>query len=149
MRIFQQEQRLVDERSRCSGADAAAESILAQFRRSRAALHAYVAEGQVPRLLDDARAMLLEKLRTSLLELEPPASAAGASLTESLDLTDRLAASDERARDHVSAGQRLLAGEIVFTEARDVLDAMRQRLGAPGRRLPRLRKRPKARFGGS
>ena len=64
---------------------------------------------------------------------KPPAAAAGASLTEALDLTDRLAASDERAREHLEAGRRLLAGEIIFTEARDALDAMQQRLGAhPG-----------------
>jgi hypothetical protein len=63
-------------------------------------------------------------LRPSILELTAPAAAAGAPLTETLDLTDRLVVADSRARDHLRQEQRLLAGEIIFTEARDLLDAM-------------------------
>ncbi|MBA3269148.1 MAG: hypothetical protein H0T71_01450, partial [Acidobacteria bacterium] len=68
--------------------------------------------------------MLVDRLRASILELDAPASTAAAPLTETLDLVDQLAASERKAREHVRAGEVLLAGEIIFTEARDLLDAM-------------------------
>jgi GAF domain len=47
------------------------------------------------------------------------------ALTEALDLSDRLAASEQRARDYVRGGQTLVAGDVIFTEARDLLDGVR------------------------
>jgi hypothetical protein len=129
LRFFQQQQRLADSIREARVSESAAETVLATIAETRAAQHAYVAEGQSADFWTTRVSSLLEKLRSSILALETPAAAAGASLTESLDLTDRLAASDERARDHLEAGQRLLAGEIVFTEARDALDALQMRLG--------------------
>ncbi len=129
LRLFQQQQRLVDGVREARASESAAESVLATIADIRAAQHAYVAEGQSHDFWTTRVSSLFEKLRTSLLAIEAPAAAAGASLTESLDLTDRLAASDERAREHLQGGRRLLAGEIIFTEARDALDAMAQRLG--------------------
>ena len=69
--------------------------------------------------------MLLEKLRGSLLDLESAATTLNVSLTDELDLSDRVAAAEQRARGHVGNGQSLLAGEVIFTEARDLLDSMR------------------------
>jgi hypothetical protein len=46
-------------------------------------------------------------------------------LTEALDLADRLAASEQRAREYVRGGQALVAGDVIFTEARDLLDGVR------------------------
>jgi len=47
------------------------------------------------------------------------------SMAEALDACDRLAAAEQRARNHVREQQPLLAGEVIFSESRDLLDAMR------------------------
>jgi hypothetical protein len=127
-RIYQQQERLVISSDRTRAADAAAQSALVTIPEIKAALHAYVAEGQGHAFWTARAASLLERLRGSMLELDGAASGAGVPLTESLTLADRLGVSEQRARDHVRAGQRLLAGEVIFTEARDVLDAMRTEL---------------------
>ena len=124
-RIFEQEQRLEHDVVTMRSLDEAAETALGTVSELKAALHAYIAEGQAHALWTARAAVLIDRLRSSILELEPPAAAAGVVLTEALDLTDRLAAAEQRARDHVRAGQKLLAGEVVFTESRDLLDAIR------------------------
>ena len=123
-RIYQQEQRLVASVQSSHGTDVVAESAMATVPEIKAALHAYVAEGQGYAFWTARAGALIEKLRGAMLELDGPATAAGASLTQSLELADRLGKSEQRARDHVRADQRLLAGEVIFTEARDHLDAM-------------------------
>ena len=127
-RVYQQQQRLVSSIERTRATDVAAEAALTTIPEIKAALHAYVAEGQGYAFWTARAASLIDKLRASLLELDGAATAAGVPLTDSLNLADRLDASEQRARDHVRAGQRLLAGEVIFTEARDVLDAMRTQL---------------------
>ena len=127
-RIFQQDKRLTASILTARSTDLAAESALTTIPEVKAALHAYVAEGQGQAFWTARAAMLLERLRASLLELDGPAAAAGASLTEALGLADRLGAAEQKARDHVRADQKLLAGEIIFTDARDLLDAMRVQL---------------------
>jgi hypothetical protein len=124
-RIFEQEQRLNHDVLAMRSSDRAAETALGTVSELKAALHAYIAEGQDDALWTARAAAMIDRLRSSLLELEAPAAAAGVALTEALDLTDRLAATEQRARDHVSAGQKLLAGEVIFSEARDLLDAIR------------------------
>jgi hypothetical protein len=124
-RIFEQEQRLTDVVVATQSSDKAAETALGTVSELKAALHAYVSEGQGDAFWIARAAALLDRLRGSILELDAPASAAGVGLTEALDLTDRLAAAEQRARDHVRAGQKLLAGEVIFIEARDLLDAIR------------------------
>jgi hypothetical protein len=124
-RIFEQEQRLEHDAVTMRLHDEAAETALGTVSELKAALHAYIAEGQAHAFWTARAAALIDRLRSSILELEPPEAAAGVVLTEALDLTDRLAAAEQRARDHVKAGQRLLAGEVVFTESRDLLDAIR------------------------
>ena len=123
-RIYQQEQRLVASVQSSHGTDVVAESAMATVPEIKAALHAYVAEGQGYAFWTARAGTLIEKLRGAMLDLDGPATAAGASLTQSLELADRLGKSEQRARDHVRADQRLLAGEVIFTEARDHLDAM-------------------------
>jgi hypothetical protein len=127
-RIYQQEQQFTGNMLTARSTDLAAETALTTIPEVKAALHAYVAEGQGHAFWTARAAMLLERLRASLLELDGPAAATGASLTETLGLADRLAASEQKARGHVRADQKLLAGEIIFTDARDVLDAMRLQL---------------------
>jgi hypothetical protein len=127
-RVYQQQQRLVISIERTRATDVAAEAALTTIPEIKAALHAYVAEGQGYTFWTARAASLIDKLRASMLELDGAATGAGVPLTDSLNLADRLEASEQRARDHVHDGQRLLAGEVIFTEARDVLDAMRTQL---------------------
>jgi hypothetical protein len=124
-RIFEQEQRLNHDVLAMRSSDRAAETALGTVSELKAALHAYLAEGQDHALWTARAAAMIDRLRSSILELEAPAAAAGVALTEALDLTDRLAATEQRARDHVNAGQKLLAGELIFSESRDLLDAIR------------------------
>src|SRR5262245_31411635 len=93
-RIFLQEQRLAASINTARAADLTAETALTSLPEIKAALHAYVAEGQGQAFWTARAAMLIERLRASLLELDGPAAAAGASLTETLGLADRLATSD-------------------------------------------------------
>jgi hypothetical protein len=132
-RIFQQEQRLAADLNSARNTDMAAEAALITISELKAAMHAYVAEGQGDAFWTARAGTLVDRLRAATLELEPAASAAGATLTETLDLTDRLAAAEQRAREHLRAGQRLLAGEVIFTDARDLLDGMRLQIAGARR----------------
>ena len=127
-RIFQQEQRLAADINAARAADLSAETAIVTISELKAAMHAYVAEGQGDAFWTARAATLIDRMRASVLELDAPAAAAGATLTETLDLTDRLAAAEQRAREHVRSGQRLLAGEVIFNDARDLLDGMRLQL---------------------
>jgi len=124
-RIFQQEQRLNDHVLAARSLDVAAETAITTVSELKAALHAYISEGQGDAFWTARAATLVDRLRGSLLDLDAEAAAAGVALTETLDLTDRLAATEQRARGHVKAGQKLLAGDVIFVEARDILDAIR------------------------
>ena len=125
-RIIQHERQLATVADASQRANDAAESAMATVSELKAALHAYVAPGQGHDFWTARSAMLLEKLRGSLLDLESAATTLKVSLTDELDLSDRVAAAEQRARGHVGNGQSLLAGEVIFTEARDLLDSMRQ-----------------------
>jgi hypothetical protein len=129
-RLFQQEQRLAAHVAASRAVEATAEAAIVAVSDVKAALHAYVAEGQGEAFWTSRAATLIERLRAAMVELDAPATAAGAPLTDTLDLVDRLGAAEQRARDHVREGQRLLAGEVIFTEARDLLDGMRLQLMA-------------------
>jgi hypothetical protein len=125
-RIIQHERQLAIVADASQRANDAAESAMATVSELKAALHAYVAPGQGRDFWTARSAMLLEKLRASLLDLESAAAILNVSLTDELDLSDRVAAAEQRAREHAGNSQALLAGEVIFTEARDLLDSMRQ-----------------------
>ena len=124
-RIYQQERHLADDLTATRGAWHSADAAIANVSEIKAALHAYVAAGQGHQYWTGRAGTLIDRLRASLLELDAAAAAAGSSLAEALDLSDRLAASEQRARQHVVAGEALLAGEVIFNEARDLLDGLR------------------------
>jgi hypothetical protein len=124
-RIFEQERRLNHDVLALRSSDRAAEMALGTVSELKAALHAYIAEGQGDAFWTARAAALIDRLRGAILELEAPAAAAGVVLTEALDATDRLAATEQRAREHVKAGEKLLAGEVIFIDSRDLLDAIR------------------------
>jgi hypothetical protein len=127
-RIFEQEQRLKHDVLALRSSDRAAETALGTLSELKAALHAYSAEGQGDAFWTARAAALIDRLRGAILELEAPAAAAGVVLTEALDVTDRLAASEQRARQHVRLGEKLLAGEVIFIESRDLFDALHGQL---------------------
>ena len=89
----------------------------------RASLHAYVAPGQgLPFWGKRAQETIDRSARassTSTSMVTPP----GGSLAESLDGVDQLAAAESRARTYVSRDEMQLAGDVIFTEVRDILAA--------------------------
>ena len=124
-RIFRAEQQLTTEtRALVAGTDSA-DAAIETVGEIKAALHAYVAPGQSLDYWTARARSLLDKLRGTLLELDRSSSPMGASLAATLDLSDRLAAVEQRAREHARANQPLLAGDVIFADARDQLDAIR------------------------
>jgi hypothetical protein len=147
-RAVQHEQQLARDAVAASHAQAASETSLVTLSDLRGALHAYLAEGQSATFWVARANLLLDKLRATLLELETIAGPAGVPLTETLDAVDRLAAVEQRAREHLRAAQLVLAGEAIFTDARDLAEAMRLQIVrarnqiavATGRRVVELRR---------
>lgn len=124
-RIHQQEQSLAASTAAEAAVDRAAATARETVAELKAALHAYVAEGQGRAFWSSRAALLIDRLRTSVVEIDAPAAAAGVPLTETLDLIDRVQAAEQRAREYVTRGEALMAGDVIFTEARDLLDAIR------------------------
>jgi hypothetical protein len=124
-RISQLEQQLGSDVSKSRAGEAAAQTAIESIGDLRAALHAYVAPSQSQSFWTSRAAMFTDMTRSALLELDGAATAAGAPVTEALAALDKLGKSEQRARNYLSAGQTLLAGDVIFTEGRDLLDAMR------------------------
>ena len=57
------------------------------------------------------------------MTLDAASARSGGSLAETLDAVDQLAAAERRSREYARRGETLLAGDVVFTEVRDVLAA--------------------------
>jgi hypothetical protein len=87
----------------------------------RASLHAYVAPGQGLPFWGKRAQETLDQLRQSLVNLDGIVTPRGGSLAESLDAVDQLSAAEQRARTYVSRGELQLAGDVIFTEVRDLL----------------------------
>jgi hypothetical protein len=124
-RIVQDEQQLAALLNSTRSAHFATETALTTVDDLKASLHAYVAPGQGLPFWSARTALLVDKLRGTLLEVDKAVAAAGGSIGGSLDVVDRLAAVEQRARDHMRSEQPLLAGEVIFNEARDLLDGLR------------------------
>ena len=87
----------------------------------RASMHAYVAPGQgVPFWSRRAQASI-DTLREQLSILDSALTAHGKSMSAALDAVDQLAAAERRSREFARRGETLLAGDVVFTETRDVM----------------------------
>jgi hypothetical protein len=102
--------------------DQAAEQALAQMAELRASMHAYVAAGQSEAYWTTRAAALLDAVRARVLQLDTVH--AGTPTAELLDGIDRLAAADKRAKDYLAEGQPLLASDVIFTDARNLTDAL-------------------------
>ena len=101
--------------------DRAAGHALEALLDLRASLHAYVAPGQgVPFWSKRAQATL-DSLREQLVVVDAALTPQRASVVDTLDAVDKLAAAERRLREHARRGEALLAGDIVFTEVRDLL----------------------------
>ncbi len=99
----------------------------------RAALHAYVAPGQGSPFWVSRSTVLVDELQTSLTSLGEIDPSGNPIAVEAMA---KLTAAEKRARGFLRENQELLASDIVFTECRDQLDAIRlQIVGARNRVL--------------
>lgn len=94
----------------------------------RSSLHAYVAPGQGLPFWSNRSTELLDMVRERLITLDAAVEPMGGSLAEALDAVDQLAAAERRARESVSRGESLVAGDVLFTEVRDLLAASLERI---------------------
>jgi len=124
-RISQLQQQLVSDVSRSRAGETAAQNAIESIGDLKAALHAYVAPGQNQTFWTTRAGMFTDKVRSALLELDGAATAAGAPVSDAIATLDRLGKSEQRARNYMTSGQTLLAGDVIFTEVRDLLDGMR------------------------
>src|SRR6185503_19890472 len=89
----------------------------------RASLHAYVAPGQGLPFWGKRAQETIDRLRQSLIDLDQMVPASSGSLSESVAGIEQLAAAESRARTYVSRDEMQLAGDVIFTEVRDILAA--------------------------
>ena len=122
-RAQQDELALASARQAAADVDRTAEDTLRTVADLRSSIHAYVAPGQGIEYWSARAGNLLDTVHQQVLALDGPAAAAGVSLSESLDGLDQLVAAERRARGYVANGQALLAGDVIFLEVRDLLDA--------------------------
>jgi hypothetical protein len=122
-RVFDDERQLTSERQQLSSIDSSIDDVLRTLADVRAALHAYVAPGQRSSVWETRSAALLDKLRQQLIALDATADSSGRSLNDSLDNLDQLTAAEKRVQHYLDFSQPLLAGDVIFTEIRDLVEA--------------------------
>lgn len=103
--------------------DRAADQAIEALLDLRASLHAYVAPGQGVPFWSSRSAEILDRLREQLATLDAAMAPKRSSLSETLDTVDQLAAAERRTREYARRGDALLAGDVVFTEVRDLTSA--------------------------
>src|SRR6476619_4876969 len=103
--------------------DAAAADAVYALADLRASLHAYVAPGQGIDFWSKRAEAQLDSLGSRLRDPEPAAAAANHSLSTALSSLDDPADSEKRARSAMRNSLPLVAGDIVFDDARDQIDA--------------------------
>jgi hypothetical protein len=138
-RTLQDENALGRERQAAESGVAAVNRTAELLLDLRASLHAYVAPGQGLPFWGKRAQETLDQLRQSLVELDTLVTPTGGSLAESLDAVDQLTAAEERARTYVSRGETQLAGDVIFTEVRDLLAAATTEVQSARNRLIRHR----------
>ena len=120
-RILHDEDVLGRERQRAASGQAAISQASELLLDVRASLHAYVAAGQGLPFWAKRAQETIDRLRQSLAELDKMVTPTGGSLAGSLDSLDQLAAAESRARTYASRDELRLAGDVIFTEVRDIL----------------------------
>jgi hypothetical protein len=122
-RALDDEASLGRERQEAAASDAAVGRALELLPEIRASLHAYVAPGQGLPFWAKRAQENIDALRQALVSLEGVTTPVGQPLSESLDAIDQLTAAERRARTYVSREDLLLAGDVIFTEVRDLMAA--------------------------
>ncbi len=122
-RILHDEDALNRERQSAAASVAAVSRTAELLLDLRASLHAYVAPGQGLPFWGKRAQETIDQLRQSLVDLDARVTLLGGSLADSLDAIDQLAAAEQRARTYVSRDEMQLAGDVIFTEVRDLLAA--------------------------
>jgi hypothetical protein len=117
--------------------DATAADALYTLADIRSSLHAYVAPGQGYDFWSARAKSEIDALRARLTEVDPAATAAGYPLDAAFDSLDKLAAAERRAHSYVRSGQMLAAGDVIFTDARDMLDAVGREVSAARQAMAR------------
>ena len=116
--------------------DAAAADAVYALADLRSSLHAYVAPGQGIDFWSKRAEAQLDSLGSRLRDLEPAAAAANHSLSTALSSLDGLADSEKRARSAMRNSLPLVAGDIVFDDARDRSTRLRAICPTRGRPCP-------------
>lgn len=127
-RVLVDERRLTSDRDQLTSIDASISDVLRTLSDVRGALHAYVAPGQRSAIWEARSAALFDKLRQQLIALDAAADSSGRSLSDSLDNLDQLTAAEKRVQHYLDFSQPLLAGDVIFTEIRDLVDATGQQV---------------------
>jgi len=120
-RAIQHESSLTRARQDADAADRAVVETVELLLDLRGSLHAYVAPGQGLPFWAKRAQDTIETLKQKLQGLDETLARSGGSLQESLDGVDQLVAAERRARTYVSREELQLAGDVVFTEIRDIL----------------------------
>jgi hypothetical protein len=119
-RVFQDEDTLTRERRTAAVASEAASQSAELLLDLRASLYAYVAPGQGLPFWSKRAQDGIAALRQSLEAFDAAVTPTGRTLSESLDAVDQLATAERSARGYVSRGELQLAGDVIFTEIRDL-----------------------------
>jgi hypothetical protein len=127
---IQDENALNKARQDAAVADAAVSKASEVLLDIRASMHAYVAPGQELPFWAKRAQENIDVLHRSLVALDAIVTANGGSLAESLDSVDQLTSAESRARTHASRGEMQLAGDVIFTEVRDLLAAATNQVDA-------------------
>src|SRR5262245_38745844 len=129
-RVLTIEQTLSAERQQLSSIDTSIDEALLALSELRGVLHAYVAPGQQSAAWEARSAALIDKLRQQLIHLDTAADASGRSLNDSLDNLDQITAAEKRVQHYLDFSQPLLAGDVIFTEIRDLVSATAQQVSS-------------------
>lgn len=122
-RAIQDESSLNQARRQADAADRAVGETVELLLDVRSSLHAYVAPGQGLPFWGKRAQETIAALKQKVQSLDDMLAGSGGSLQESLDGLDQLGAAEQRARTYVSRGEMQLAGDVIFTEIRDILAA--------------------------
>ena len=122
-RTLQDEDALSRERVAAASAQAAVARTAELLLDVRASLHAYVAPGQGLPFWGKRAQETIDSLRQSVIDLDGMLKPTGGSLSETLNEIDQLSAAERRARGYASRDEMQMAGDVIFTEVRDLLAA--------------------------
>lgn len=134
-RAIQDESSLSQARQQADAAERAVGDTVELLLDVRASLHAYVAPGQGLPFWGKRAQESIATLKQKVQALDDALARSGGSLQESLDGIDQLVAAERRARTYVSRDEMQLAGDVIFTEIRDILSASTNQIQSVRARL--------------